>query len=268
MELSAFRAAHSESVCDIDGREWRYIATSPDDLSAPALVMLPGAFGAAELFWNQMAALGDRLRMVSVTLPAAPEAPQLADGVMALADRLGLGRFSLLGTSLGGYIAQLIARDHSDRLETLFVANSLVCSEHLASLPDKATAEAATGAELRARIVAGIEKAPETEPAHTLLKTALLDHGARCLSDEMIKTRLVMVADLDELSLPGLPGDRIVLVESDDDRVITPEGRANMRARYPDSVVHTLQGGGHFPYVTRAAQYNDIIAGRLLANGN
>ena len=144
MELSAFRAAHSESVCDIDGREWRYIATSPDDLSAPALAMLPGAFGAAELFWNQMAALGNRLRMVSVTLPAAPEAPQLADGVMALADRLGLGRFSLLGTSLGGYIAQLIARDHSDRLETLFVANSLVCSEHLASLPDKATAEAAS----------------------------------------------------------------------------------------------------------------------------
>ena len=83
----------------------------------------------------------------------------------------------------------------------------------------------------------------------------------------MIKTRLVMVADLDEPALPALPGERIVLVESDDDRVITPEGRAYMRARYPDSVVHTLQGGGHFPYVTRAAQYNEIIVGRLLDDG-
>lgn len=267
MKLSDFRERNSESMIEIDGREWRYIETAPTDADAPALVMLPGAFGAAELFWNQMAALGDRLRMVSVTLPAAPEATMLADGVMALADHLGLDRFSLLGTSLGGFIAQLMARDHSDRLETLFVANSLVRSEHLGSLPDKATAEAATGAALRARIVAGIEKAPETEPAHTLLKTTLLDHGARCLTDDMIKTRLVMVADLDEPALPDLPGNRIVLVESDDDRVITPEGRAYMRARYPNSVVHTLQGGGHFPYVVRAAQYNEIVAGHLLDNG-
>jgi maspardin len=266
MELEAFRAAHAAAAVEIDGREWRYIETKPADDDAPALITLPGAFGAAELFWNQMAALGDRLRMVSVTLPAAPEASQLADGVMALADHLGLGRFSLLGTSLGGFIAQLIARDHSDRLDILFVANSLVRSEHLGSLPSKEQAEAATGAELRARIVAGIEKAIETEPAHTLLKATLLDHGARCLSDDMIKTRLVMVADLDEPAVPDLPGDRIVVMESDDDKVITPEGRAYMRARYADSVVHTLQGGGHFPYVTRAVQYNGIIAGRLLDN--
>ena len=264
MELEAFRAAYPESAVEIDGREWRYIETRPADGDAPALIMLPGAFGAAELFWNQMAAHGDRIRIVSVTLPAAPEASQLADGVMALADHLDLERFSLLGTSLGGFIAQLVARDHSDRLDVLFVANSLVRSEHLGSLPSKAQAEAATGAELRARIVAGIEKAPETEPAHTLLKATLLDHGARCLNDDMIKTRLVMVANLDEPAVPALPDDRIVLVECDDDKVITAEGRAYMRARYPQSAVHTLQGGGHFPYVTRAGQYNGIIAGRLL----
>ena len=153
MKLSDFRETNTELMVEIGGREWRYIETAPATAAAPALIMLPGAFGAAELFWNQMAALGDRLRMVSVTLPAAPEAAQLADGVMVLADHLGLDRFSLLGTSFGGYIAQLITCDHGDRLETLFVANSLVRSEHLGSLPDKATAQAATGAELRARIV-------------------------------------------------------------------------------------------------------------------
>ena len=267
MELSAFREAYTEATAEIDGREWRWIETAPDDADAPALVLLPGAFGAAELFWNQLVALGSRIRMVSVTYPAAPTTDLLAAGVMALADRLGLGRFHLLGTSRGGYIAQLVARGHGDRLGTLFVANSLVRSEHLGSLPTKAQAEAATGAELRARIVAGIEAAPETEPAHTLLKATLLDHGARCLSDDMIKTRLVIVADLDEPAPPALDPGHIVLMESDDDRVITPEGRAYMRARYPGSPVHVLQGGGHFPYVTRADQYNAIIAKHLLGDG-
>lgn len=267
MELAAFREAYSESTGEIDGREWRWIDTAPDDANAPVLIMLPGAFGAAELFWNQLVELGGRIRMVSVTYPAAPEAGQLAAGVMALADRLGLERFSLLGTSLGGYIAQVVAGDHAARIETLILANSLVRSEHLRSLPTKAQAEAATGAELRMRIVAGIEAAPETEPAHTLLKATLLDHGARCLSDDMIKTRLVIVADLDEPAPPALDPGHIVLMESDDDRVITPEGRAYMRARYAGSSVHVLQGGGHFPYVTRAEQYNAIIAKHLLDDG-
>ncbi len=44
-------------------------------------------------------------------------------------------------------------------------------------------------------------------------------------------------------------------------------GRATMRARDAGSRVHALQGGGHFPYVTRAEQYNAIIAKRLLGDG-
>ena len=44
-------------------------------------------------------------------------------------------------------------------------------------------------------------------------------------------------------------------------------GRATMRGRYPGSGVHALQGGGHFPYVTRAEQYNAIIAEHLLGGG-
>ena len=267
MELAAFREAYTEATAEIDGREWRWIETAPDDADAPALVMLPGAFGAAELFWNQLVALGGRVRMVSVTYPAAPTAGLLAAGVMALADRLGLGRFHLLGTSLGGYIAQVVAGDHAARLETLLLANSLVRSADLTSLPGKAQAEALTGAELRVRIVAGIDAMPETEPAYAALKLTLKDHGARCLSDDMIKTRLVIIADLAEPPAPALAAENIVLVECGDDRVISDAGRAYMRARYPGSRVHALQGGGHFPYVTRAEQYNAIIAEHLLGDG-
>ena len=264
MELSAFREAYTEAAAEIGGREWRWIETAPDDAGAPALVLLPGAFGAAELFWNQLVELGGRIRMVSVTYPAAPEAALLAAGVMALADRLGLGRFSLLGTSLGGYIARVLAGDHAARLKTLFLANSLVRSADLASLPGKAEAEALSGAELRARIVAGIDAMPETEPAYAALKLTLKDHGARCLSDEMIKTRLLILANLAEPPAPALEAENIVLVECSDDRVISDAGRAYMRARYAGSRVHALQGGGHFPYVTRAEQYNAIIAASLL----
>ena len=80
----------------------------------------------------------------------------------------------------------------------------------------------------------------------------------------MIKTRLVILADLAEPPAPALEAENIVLIECSDDRVISDQGRATMRARYPGSRVHALQGGGHFPYVTRAKQYNAIIAASVL----
>ena len=94
--LHAFRADHPPATVSIGGREWRYIA-SQADASAPALVMLPGAFGAAELFWNQITDLGDRLRIVAATYPPADDVGLLADDVAGLMDHLG----ARLGQPLG-----------------------------------------------------------------------------------------------------------------------------------------------------------------------
>lgn len=48
----------------------------------------------------------------------------MAADVLALADRLGWDRFALLGHSMGGGIAQLIALDHPDRLTGLVLAST------------------------------------------------------------------------------------------------------------------------------------------------
>lgn len=48
----------------------------------------------------------------------------LADDVVALADHLGWERFALLGHSMGGAIAQLIALDHGERLTALVLAST------------------------------------------------------------------------------------------------------------------------------------------------
>ncbi len=260
--LHAFRAANPPSTVSIGGREWRYIA-SEADAAAPALVMLPGAFGAAELFWNQITDLGDRLRMVAATYPPADDVGLLADDIAGLMDHFGLATANLLGTSLGGYIAQRFAGRHGARIGMLFLANSLSRTDQLARDFDHAAITARTGGDIRAGVEAGIAAYPETEPAVVELKRILVDHGRHCLTDEMVKSRMLALATLTEPPPIDVPDERIVLIESDDDPVIAEAGRGHMRRRYPGAPCHRLTSG-HFPYVTRADRYTAIIADRLL----
>ena len=261
--LHAFRADHPPATVSIGGREWRYIASQAGAL-APALVMLPGAFGAAELFWNQITDLGDRLRIVAATYPPADDVGLLAEDVAGLMDHLGLDSANLLGTSLGGYIAQRFAGRHGARIETLFLANSLTRTDQLARDFDHAAIAARTGGDIRAGVEAGIAAYAETDPAVAALKKILVDHGRHCLTDAMVKSRMLALATLAEPPPITVPDDRVVLIESDDDPVIAEAGRTQMRSRYPGAPCHTLTSG-HFPYVTRADCYSAIIADRLLA---
>ena len=74
MKLEEFRRRHRERAVRAGGQSWRVIETK-GPRGAPVLVMLPGTLGTAEIFWNQIAALKGRVRVVSVTYPAVSELP-------------------------------------------------------------------------------------------------------------------------------------------------------------------------------------------------
>jgi len=84
--------------------------------------------------------LSGRLRFVRVDLPgfggsaAADEAIDSLTGraraVLALADHLGLARFSVLGHSMGGATAFVLAGEHRERVEQLVLISSVALSLH------------------------------------------------------------------------------------------------------------------------------------------
>lgn len=98
----------------------------PED--APVLVLGPSLGTTHDMWAPQLAALTGSWRVVRYDLPGhVPDAPvppepitmdDLADGVLALADSLGVRRFAVGGVSLGGAIAATAARaaDRVDRL--------------------------------------------------------------------------------------------------------------------------------------------------------
>ena len=130
---------------DPEPRVWRmahgdlaYVDEGPRD--APALFAVHGVPGSLRDFRYLAPQLTDDVRVVRVDLPgfgasapvddALETFPGRARVVLALADHLGLGGFSILGHSMGGGTAVALASRHRERVRLLVLVASLALSRH------------------------------------------------------------------------------------------------------------------------------------------
>ena len=245
------------------GETWGVIDTA-GPAGAPVLVILPGTLGTATIFWNQIAALGERIRIISVTYPLLDDVVLLSEGLVHLLDRLGVGRASLLGSSLGGYLAQHFAARHARRVDRLFIANSL-CDPR--ANPSRRPAEELrrVPAEMhRQAILDSVASWSEPEPVFTELKGLLRDSGTNLLSAEALKARVLVIAGGGVVPEIPIPGNRIVIIDCEDDPLISPAVRDDVVRRYPGAERVRMPVGGHYPYITRPDAYTAVIERVLL----
>ncbi len=263
MTLEEFRRRHRSRAVRAGGQTWRVIETKAAR-GAPVLVMLPGTLGTAEIFWNQIAALQKRARIVSVTYPAVDAIEKLTDGLAALFDKLGIAKASVIGSSMGGYLAQWFAVRHTGRVETLYITCSLSdpAMVNPAKMPPAALRRA-PAAMHRAIVLGSVKSWPEPEPAFRRLK-AILDHsGRRLMTANALKARVLATATGKAVPPPALPQSRTVIIECADDPLIPRAAQRAMRRKYPRAKLYRLPSGGHYPYITRAADFTKIIARHL-----
>ncbi len=262
-DLEGFSRDFPERTVTLQGLRWRLIEAGPSPVSSPTLVLLPGTLGTGEIFWQQIRALAGNVRVLALTYPAVPDVRRLADGVVALLDRSAIDRAHVLGSSLGGYLVQTAALRHPGRVETVFVANSLVDATPFRTLlGDPSQVAAMPAAALRAAMMASVAAWPEAEPIFGELKAVLRVQASR-MSGRHLKARvLALLTEGDVGPLPLTP-DRLVVIDCDDDPLIPPALRAQVRQRYAGAEFHGFERGGHFPYITRAEPYSAIIRERI-----
>jgi maspardin len=265
MKLETFRRRHRPRTVRAANLNWRVIQTRGSGKRAPVLVMLPGTLGTAEIFWNQIAALGKRVRIVSVTYPEIGDIKRLADGLAALLDRLGVEKASFVGSSLGGFLGQWFAARHPERVERLFIGNSLLDPKKVNPARLKPAVLRRMPGKAHRRIVLGsVATWSEPEPVFAKLKVILHESGTRLLSARALKARVLAVASSKAVPKLDVPASRIVIIDSDDDPLIPASTRKAMRKTYKGAKSHNFKIGGHYPYITRPKQYTDVLKRHIL----
>lgn len=256
-----FDAAHPEKATEIAGHVWGVIDTGGD---GPALLMLPGTLGRADVFWQQIEALADRARVIAVSYPGDGGIADWADDLAALCDNLGVRKATILGSSLGGYVGQYFAAAHPKRTEGLIAANTLHSVAEVAKNPPySADLDNAPFAAIRSGFEQNLNAWKAAAPALSDLIELLLGEVTGRIPEAELRARLNALKHGPELPAVPLSSERIATVEAADDPLIPQPMREAVRARLSPAVAYRFETGGHYPYILRPALYTALIEEQL-----
>ncbi|WP_209428087.1 alpha/beta hydrolase [Pararhodobacter sp. SW119] len=260
-DRDAFARRHPETRATLGGRDWGIIDTGGD---SPALLLIPGTLGRADIFWQQIAVLALRLRVIALSYPETGGIADWAGDVIALLDARRIEKAAILGSSLGGYLAQYLAGAHAERISHLFAANTLHSVQGLAIRPPySADLVAAPIQELRAGFLNAMQAWGEAHPEQADVVELLKGEVAGRIPEGEMRARLAALKHGPELPPVALPADALTVIEATDDPLIPEPMRAAVRARLSGARAFRFLWGGHFPYLLRPDLYAGIIAARL-----
>lgn len=254
-QLSRLRAEHAVQPFSTDGLDWEYIDAGEGALP---LILLPGALGTSETFYKQILSFQDTQRIIAVNYPAATDPARICTGLPKLMDVLGVQKFNLFGTSLGGYLAQRVVSSHPARVAKVMVANSFVRSDRIVASdafnPQRAQELSAEAIQAywRARVNQNV-----TTNGLSELSAVQLDFLETPRYAHQLRMRLLTLENCKEPPT-SLRGNAVVL-DCEDDPVIDPQTRLEVRHLHPSARIYSLSQGGHYPYLVNVEKFNRIL---------
>jgi pimeloyl-ACP methyl ester carboxylesterase len=257
--LQDFRAAHPPKTIKVDGVFWEYASFGQGE---ETILFLHGMTGAYDIWWRVMEELQTEYRVISVTYPAVNSLAEMSAGALAILDAEGVGQANIVGTSLGGYFAQYLVANHSERVSRAVFANTFPPND---LIKEKNGTIGALIPFLPEWLVIDVLRGSFSEAVYpasgndelTLAFLMELSYGRMSRAQVAGRYRGVVekfvVADPDALGIP------VMIIEADNDPLVEAVLREQLKKMYPSAEVHIMSGVGHFPYLKFPAEYAQFL---------
>ena len=239
--------------------EFRFIEEGPS-IDSPPVVLLHGMLGNLSNWFESIGSLAENQYRVLVPVLPVYEMPMKMTSVRGLADyvsdflrALEIRTATLVGNSLGGHVALLVALDHPEYVTALVLSGSsgLYEVEMGTSTPRRQDREYIR------------ERAALTfyDPSHA--SDELVEEMLELINDRPRVARLIkmarstkeetVAARLDEIEAPTL------LIWGRNDLITPPDVAGEFLDRIPDSELHFVEECGHAPMMERPEAFNAIM---------
>jgi len=268
-EPSSEREAEAEAVkpreLEIVGRRLRYLELGEGD-GVPVL-LVHGFGGDLNTWMFTQPALAEGRRVIAMDLPGhggsakevgRGDSEELADAVEGTLAALGIERAHLVGHSMGGAIAAVLASRRPDLVATLSMIGS-----------------AGLGPEINGPFIVGFVRVARRREAVENLNLLVHDPAliSRVMVEEVLRYKRLdgVTAALTKIAEAWFAGGRqlldlrgqvaelkmpVQLIWGREDRII-PVGHAEaLASRFP---VHIVDQAGHLPHMEKAAEVNRLV---------
>ena len=241
------------------------------------LILLHGLGMSSALWINQTPVFSQHFHTVAVDLrgfgrssrpdrPGAYAIEILAEDIAGLIKRLELGRCHVLGTSMGGFIAQVIALAHPNLCRSLILCHTAPRM----SIPS----------DILARRVEALGAMPLEEYAEVVVEQACSANASRELrtwvagmiarNDKRAYTQVMTegLCDFDVGAQLGKIRIPTLVITGEHDQVLPKEGGEEIAQLIPGAMLVEIEGVGHLGYAERPAEFNNAVLSFLCRNGD
>lgn len=239
--------------------QWKYYSGGN---GSKCILFIHGMGGSYDIWWNQMHYFEPHYKVISYTLPNEINSLEgVESGIMAILGQEKIEKFIPIGTSMGGYITQYLLTKHPEKIEKAVIGNSFPPNDFIAKenaanriliplLPEYLVGKMAEG-----RLKKDIFPTSEN---NRLLEAFLLSVP---FSKKGLASRFDVVTDA-FIATPEKPEVKAIpklILESNNDPLITPDLRTQLKTLYPEAQVFTFHKKGHFPYINDMDTYNKMV---------
>ena len=242
----------------------------------PPLVLVHGFLGSSRNWQTAGADLAARFHVLAVDLRnhgRSPHASEMTyevmlDDVLEWMDAQDLARIALLGHSMGGKVAMLLACRHPERVERLIVVD--IAPKEYAGLAQRSEVAAMSELQLdglpsRAEAESRLEPTVEDWAMRKFLLTNLerTEDGGWCWIANVPVLKLAQPALVKN---PLTPGDRFAgptqFIVGGKSRFVEAADYEAIRRHFPAARIDVLPAAGHNPHLdARAAFVRAVLAG-------
>ena len=256
--LSDFRKTPTQSL-DYEGNSWKYLVTGKGKES---ILFLHGMAGNYDFWWQQISALKDDYRIVSVTYPPVSNLAEMGKAIIAILDKNNIKEINVVGSSLGGYFAQYLLATYPNRVKKAVFGNTFPPNDLLEKQNSKLVVVAKVVPEwlmmyfLRQGLYKNVIPAAQNDP---LAKAVLVENTYGRMSKAQFVARYNCVIDKFQPNNDLSKQKNIMIFEADNDPLVPVALRTKLKQLYPQAQVHTFHGKGHFPYLNATLEYNAAL---------
>jgi pimeloyl-ACP methyl ester carboxylesterase len=269
-QFARFRATHPISHRTVAGHDWSYIVTGA---GTQTVVILPGACGDAECMFPVVSALEQKYRVISIGYaPTATTFKELIEGIREILDDCGVGRCCMLGHSLGGFVERAFAQTYPQRVDGLIIANSAVYTPGRALLVrivlpvSFALPRPVMLSVVSSKFNGLLQRLPEADREFWISyvkQCEILKPGSKGLRSQTSCMLDYLRGGWDKPAAATGWNGRVLIIESSEESGFTLKERQILRALYPGSTVHIIQGAGHGSFMTHTQEFDETVAGFL-----
>lgn len=254
--LRLFREEPTKTL-KTNGKDWTYYQAGDGDTT---ILFLHGMGGSYDIWWQQINHFRKKYKVISVTYPSIKTLQELSDGLITILEKEKIQKVVVVGSSLGGYLAQYFAVKHPEKVIKVSLGNTFAPNtENKAKnetlvkvmqwLPEWLVIKT-----IRAKYNKEVILAANNHPVTDAFLNEVL--GTE-VTREIFTNRYFCVVDTFTAKIdPNIP---IQIIETSNDPLVSKNLRGALKGNYPQAKVINLGKIGHFGYLNEPGKYNLVL---------